>query len=139
MLSYFLVFVVSLYCLGLVSSMLTVRSLNRKGYTYMKYTNCFNPVLWISFVYGFSWKLLVPQHVMEQLLLRYYDGFCKPNCYDSEDGKCVHCGCDAVAKAASPFSECAAGYWGHIIFRRKVYEKVRKEFPVTITAKYGKH
>lgn len=137
--SFLLICVLSavLYLIGATLSLYKIHHLKKEGYDGLNYQDCLNPVLWFSFVYGTLWNWFVPQHVMEQLLLRYYDSFCKPNCYDSATGKCVHCGCNAVAKASVPFASCSADNWGPIIFNKKMYQQMREKYPITIKIEYN--
>lgn len=126
------------YIIGFSVCCLKVFSLKRQGYNEMQCKDCLNPMKWLSFIVGFTMKFLIPKHVFEQLVLRIYDEECRRECYNSEDGRCVECGCDAIAKAYSPQEQCSRGNWGPIIFNERAYRLHRKEYPISIKIKYGK-
>lgn len=124
--------IIVLYLIGLALCTYKVKKLKEQGYEEMQYCHCFDPRKWLSFAVGFLLKYLVPNFVLEQYVIRLYDPYCKSNCYESVDGKCVKCGCDAVAKAMSPSETCSAGMWGPIELSRRKYEAHREEYPITI-------
>lgn len=131
MLTYFYS-IVLLYLVGLLACMWKVRKLKNGGYEEMEHCDCWNPKKWVSFALGFALKHLVADFVFEQYVIRMYDPYCRPNCYEAEDGKCVKCGCDAIAKAMSPSETCSKGQWGPVDFNRKRYEGHRKQYPIKI-------
>lgn len=135
--NFFLIFSVT-YITGVSISGYQIYKLKGKGYEEYGYKTALNPVKWASFAYGYIFKTLLPKHVIEQLVLRYYDEDCKTSCYDAPGGKCKHCGCDAIAKASVPFESCSGGNWGPMIMSKEKYQKQREEFPVKIEIKYGR-
>lgn len=134
--NFFLVFSVA-YSAGVLISGYQVYRLKQKGYEEYGYATALNPIKWFSFAFGYIFKTLLPKHILEQLILRYYDPECKKDCYDTPGGKCKYCGCDAIAKASVPFESCSGGNWGPMIINKKKYQEHRNQFPVTIIIKYG--
>lgn len=80
---------------------------------------------------------MIPDHIFEQYVIRHYAEYCKKNCYNSIDGKCVSCGCHAKAKAWSPLEECSLEHWAPIIWNKKEYEELRKEVPLEIKLEFN--
>lgn len=111
------------------------QKLKSQGFMGITTAECFNPLKWMSVVFGYTMKFLIPQHVFEQYVLRFYDDYCRENCMIP--GKCIKCGCDAVAKGWSFNEKCSMDNWGPIIFNKDKYEELRKQFPVTIKIEYG--
>lgn len=134
-LKFFLLLVI-FYLIGFFSCYIANKKLKSKGLKGVDYWKCANPVLWYSVVIGLIFKFLVPLHVFEQYVLRFYDDFCRPNCLLSADGRCVSCGCDAIAKTFSPVERCSNDNWDKIIWNKKEYEELRKETPVEIKIIY---
>lgn len=134
--NFFLIFSVA-YLLGVVISGYQIYKLKEKGYDEYGYNTALNPVKWVSFAYGYIFKFFFPRHIIEQLTIRYYEEECKRDCYDSPQGKCKECGCDAIAKASVPFESCSKGNWGPMIMNKNKYEAHRLLYPVKITIKYG--
>lgn len=115
----------------------------RKGLKGISTKDCFNPLKWLSVLYGFTLKILIPRHVFEQYVLRIYDEDCQV-CV--EEGKCVGgsicgsdcaCGCDTLAKMYSPTESDSGENWGPIVFNKKEYERHREQYPVKIKIEYG--
>lgn len=94
----------------------------------------FNPIKWVSVLYGWFAKLIFPLHIVEQIILRMYDMECR-KCV--KQGTCIHCGCD-ISKVHVPWESCSNGNWGPFVESKKKYQEMRKEFPVEITINYPK-
>ena len=135
--SIFFYSVLILYLVGSGLCLRKVKSLRAEGFNEITFLQCLNPILWFSLVIGKVFKVLVPPHIFEQYVLRVYDEECRPQCYLSRNGTCVECGCDALAKAYSPISQCSKGNWGRIIFNKSKYKKLRDDYPVQIKINYG--
>lgn len=125
-----------LYGAGYYFSRKEIIALQKTGYSYYERTDAFNPLIWYQFIAGYLLHWVMPRYVMEQYLIRFYDDFCRKNCYLSEDGKCVNCGCDVNKKVLVPGATCAGGYWGPIVWNKKEYIKFREEYPVEIKITY---
>jgi hypothetical protein len=87
-----------------------------------------NPVKWASVLFASFTKMLFPQHIVEQLILRMYDKECI-RC--TRAGTCFACGCDS-SKMYVPWEECFNGNWGGMFESAKEYRAHRSEFPVQI-------
>lgn len=129
----------SLYLFGASTCLLYRYRLHKKGYVTFKWLECFHPKKLFSVCYGFFIKLIIPEHIFEQMVIRRYDPYCRPNCLLSPMGACKHCGCSAEAKMNSPFEYCVKRHWGTMILRRKNYMKHREEYPISILLKFGKN
>lgn len=139
----FCLLIFSVYLLVSFVAMTINKNNKRKGLKGIPTKDCINPLKWMSVLYGFTLKLLIPRHVFEQYVLRMYDEDCQ---ICVKEGKCVggticgsdcSCGCDTIAKMYSPTEKDSGDNWGPIIFNKKEYEELRKETPVKITIEYG--
>jgi len=135
--NFFLIFSVVAYLTGVIISGYQIFKLKEKGYHEYGYLTAINPLKWFSFAYGYVFKFFMPVHIIEQLVIRYYDEECKKDCYDSPSGKCKECGCDAIAKASVPFESCSKGNWGPMILNKNKYKKHRELYPVKIIVRHG--
>lgn len=139
-----------IYCLIVFSGYLIIsgiaylvnKSNKKQGLKGIPTKDCFNPLKWLSVLYGFTLKILIPRHVFEQYVLRMYDPDCSV-CI--KEGKCIGgltcgnqcaCGCDTIAKMYSPTEADSGENWGPIIFNKKEYQELRKDYPVKITITY---
>lgn len=141
MLNYLLIVLgslLALYLITVILTFLTIINLEKEGYDAYSWKDSFNLGLAFSFISGTVFHKLIPEHILEQYVIRLYDPYCKARCYDSEDGKCIDCGCDAVKKAYAPTASCSKGNWGPIIFSKEDYNKLREEYPIKIKVQYGK-
>lgn len=125
---WFLVALASLYLIGVLTCLWATRGNPRidKG-------KCFKPKSWLSYVLGYTFIRFVPLHVFEQFVLRFYDEECS-QCVG--DGKCFDCGCSMPEKAYVPYESCSRNNWGPIIWGKKEYEELRKEYPINIKIDY---
>lgn len=96
---------------------------------------CFNPKKMFSVVFGYILKLIIPSHVFEQYVLRFYSEGCRP-CLDK--GSCVACGCDTKAKMWSPLEKDSKNNWGPIIWSRGKYDLLRSKYPAEVKIFYKK-
>lgn len=124
-----------LYLFGSVMALRYNKKLKKQGFKGISTAECFNPKKWFSVFIGYLFKFLIPQHVFEQYVLRFYDPECRPLCMLK--GPCDVCGCDAIAKGWSYSETCSKGNWPRVIFNKKEYEEFRKNYPVKIEIKYG--
>ena len=108
-----------------------------KGLSGILWKECFSPVKMLSVFIGFLLFVIIPMHIFEQYVLRFYDPYCREKCLMSEAGACDSCGCNAKAKMWSPIERCSRSNWPEIIFSKKKYLQRRKEFPVKIIPEYG--
>ena len=92
-----------------------------------------NPFKWFSLLISAVFISLIPEHVIEQMVLRLYDDECK-GC--KAQGYCSDCGCAMPEKAFDPAASCSKGNWGPMILRKKAYKEFRKQFPITIKVTY---
>lgn len=121
------------YILGSMIAMSMNYSLKNKGLKGIEWYECFSVYKQFNVAIGFVLKSIIPFHIFEQYVLRFYDEDCKP-CLDK--GKCLYCGCDTKAKMWAPGEEDSNDNWGKIIWSKKEYEKYRKRFPVQIKTEY---
>ena len=112
-----------------------------KGLKGITWVDCLNPVKFLSVLYGFLLKTLIPLHVFEQYVLRIYNKDCNV-CI--KGGSCIGgtrcgsdcaCGCDTLAKMYSPLEEDSAGNWVKIEWNKDKYEAKRKLYPIKIEIK----
>lgn len=129
----FFLILISIYIVGAVSALYVNNKNVKKGLKGIPWKDCFNPVKWMSVLYGFFLKVFIPPHVFEQLILRVYDPECQP-CV--ENGKCVHCGCDTIAKMYSPLERDSDNNWDTIIWNKRKYKQHREKFPVKILVEW---
>lgn len=120
---------------GVLASVYNAR-LKRNGLAGISWSECFSPRKMFSVFLGFVVSFSLPDHIFEQLVLRFYDPECRPDCLESESGSCKHCGCNTRAKMASPFEKCSAGNWGEIIWSESKYRQFRAMYPVKIKVEY---
>ena len=141
--TYFLILISIYLTIGLSAVLINKFSIN-KGLKGIPVYQCFSPVKWMSVLYGFILKTIVPLHIFEQYVLRIYDKDCSV-CV--KNGKCIGglncgfncaCGCDTLAKMYSPFETDSGHNWDKIIFNKKKYEEFRKKYPITINISYDK-
>lgn len=130
-------FVLPLYGFGCLSALMYNYWIKKQGAKGIKWVDCLNPVKHLSVLIGFIFYFLIPEHVFEQLVLRVYDDYCRPNCLLGNNGKCDSCGCNTYAKMMSPLEEDSRGNWGSIIWSKKKYKSLREQYPVKIKATYG--
>lgn len=135
MLFWISVITASLYVIGSVSAYLVNVNLKNQGFTGISTAEVLNPLKWVSVFIGYFLKFVIPLHILEQYILRFYDPECRPDCMLV--GRCKTCGCDSVCKAWSPMEECSKKNWPKIIWSKKEYEAFRKKFPVQIKIEYG--
>lgn len=135
MLFWISIIITSIYVLASVSALYVNRGLKLQGFTGISTLQCFNPVKWFSVFIGYAFKYLIPLHIFEQYVLRFYDPECRPDCISK--GKCKICGCDSVCKAWSPIESCSKGNWPPVIYDKEEYQNFREEFPVKIKIEYG--
>lgn len=126
-----------LYLLGTVTALIYNRALKGYGLKGIGYKQCFNPLKQFSVILGFSLSL-IPDHIIEQYVLRLYDTDCRAECYLGNGGKCVSCGCNTKAKMCSPFEMDSKDRWGRIEWSKEKYKKTRELYPVKITINYLK-
>lgn len=112
------------------------KNLKRTGYDVFAWYVCFSPKKILSVVYGFLLKILIPEHIFEQMVLRKYDSYCRPNCIEGNNGHCDKCGCDTIAKMNSPFESCSRGMWGSMILSKRKYKQHRVKYPIEILTRY---
>ncbi len=133
----------SLYLILSLSAVLVNYRNISKGLGGIPYKDCLNPAKWFSVGYGFLLKFVIPPHVLEQYVLRFYEPDCQV-CL--RNGKCVGgtkcgkdcaCGCDTLAKMYSPFETDSGENWGKIIFNETLYKQHRREYPIEIKVNYG--
>ena len=124
-----------IYILAVLACRRANSKLKSEGLKGIGYSECYSPKKLFSVVMGFALNCLIPSHVFEQYVLRFYDKDCKP-CLDK--GKCTMCGCNTKAKMWSPLEEDSGDNWGPIIWNKEEYESLRSKFPVQIDVKYGK-
>jgi hypothetical protein len=80
----------------------------------MRIKDLINPVRWFAFVQANLIKILVPYHIVEQILYRSL--VCR-ECLDK--GSCVGpCGCKTPALFYSYFLSCSEGRWGPFMNRK---------------------
>ncbi len=125
-----------LYIIAALCAMVYNYVLRRKGLEGISYVQCFNPIKLISVWIGFTLWLLVPMHIFEQYVLRFYDPECRTSCLLGNDGSCVKCGCNTTAKMWSPLEKDSNYNWGKIIFSRRKYRELRNKYPVKIKIEY---
>lgn len=88
----------------------------------MRFKDLINPVRWFAFVQGNAFKILVPFHIVEQIV--YRSVVCK-EC--NQKGKCVGpCGCKTPALFYSYYLSCSEGRWGPFLNRKnwKAYKEM---------------
>lgn len=107
------------------------------GLSGIPYGECFNPLKMASVFVGYLLRSIIPDHVFEQYVIRFYDPDCRKDCLLGNDGKCVSCGCDTHSKMWSPMEKDSKSRWGKIIFSKEEYAELRKKYPVTIKITYG--
>lgn len=131
--SILLVFKVLLIFYLIISTiaLIKVRKLKGQGYD-ISFKDALNPIKWLSVFLGTILKYLFIDHIFEQLVVRFYNGYCRPNCLLGNGGDCTHCGCDTKAKMLVPFEQCSGGYWGKFMWSRKKYKEFREKYPITI-------
>ena len=136
-----LLIILGLYLVASLSAVIINYRNKQKGLKGISWVSCFNPIKFFNVAIGLLFKLILPLHVFEQLVLRIYDEDCKV-CLD--EGKCVGgsacgeecaCGCDTVAKMYSPLESDSGENWGPIIWNKNKYEELRKEYPIEIIIK----
>lgn len=125
---------VSLYFLISLEALWFNDKLKKEGFTGIPTVQCFNPLKWVSVFFGYTMKWLIPQHIFEQYVLRFYDEECRVDCMLK--GKCITCGCDAIAKGWSPKEKCSNNNWGPIVFNKRKYKALRDKYPVNIKITY---
>lgn len=113
--------------------------LKKKGLTGIKYSECINPLKHFSVLLGFLLYILIPQHIFEQYVIRFYDDYCRQTCLLNNDGKCIECGCNTAAKMWSPLEADSRNNWGKIIFSKKKYYEHRNNYPIKIQVKFLKN
>lgn len=133
-----LIFSLLLYLFANLYALWEIYKLRSSGYYHYGYGDALKPKKWLSVLIGNVLDAIIPKHVLEQYVLRFYDPICRPRCLLGNNNKCVECGCKTSAKMFSPFEKCAEDYWAPIIFDKAEYEKIRTEYPVQIIIKYGK-
>jgi hypothetical protein len=126
---------ISLYIAASVFAIIVNYRLKKKNYRGISYLECFSPAKQFSVALGMLLSWINPYHILEQLMIRMYAPYCIENCYTSQTGKCVHCGCNSNAKKWSVLERCShtPPWWGKIIWSKKKYEKLRKEHPLDIS------
>lgn len=120
----------------------------RDGFEGVPWLDCINPKKWYSVLYGTILYIIIPPHVFEQYVLRFYAEDCQV-CIKA--GKCVggsscgadcSCGCDTLKKMYSPFEKDSGNIkgvgrsWTKIIRDKKKYEAVRRNSPVSINIEF---
>lgn len=103
-----------------------------KKLTGIGWKECFNPFKMLSVVIGFTLWVIIPMHIFEQYVLRFYDDQCRPTCLLGNKGNCISCGCNTKAKMWSPLEKDSKNNWGKIIFSKKAYIELRKKYPINI-------
>ena len=142
MLKYFLI-AFSVYVLTSLAALWVNHQNKSKGLKGIRNIDCINPIKWMSVLYGFFLKLLIPKHVFEQCVLRMYDSDCAPCIKEGicigglTCGKDCACGCDTLAKMYSPIESDSGENWGPIVFNKNKYLKLREHFPIKITIQHG--
>lgn len=140
----FYLIVFSLYIVSVIIALIINNKNKKIGLKGIDVIECFNPFKFLSVAYGYLLKLLIPHHVFEQYVLRFYDEDCSV-CI--ENGKCIGgkvcgsecgCGCDVFAKMYSPLEKDSGGNWDSIVFNKDKYSKIRDEYPIEISIKYLK-
>lgn len=129
--------IIAIYLFSGISACIANYFMRKKGLKGISYLECFNPLKMISVLVGFILKYVIPQHILEQYVIRFYDEDCRRECVFSSDGKCVSCGCDAIAKMWSPIEEDSKKRWGKIIWRKSKYRAFREKYPLKIKIQYG--
>jgi len=126
-----------LYVFGAISACVANFIMRKKGLEGISYKECLSPLKMISVLLGFALKYIIPQHIFEQYVIRFYDPDCRTECVLGNDGNCVACGCDTIAKMWSPFELCKKKRWPPIIWSKKEYKAYRELYPLKIFVKYG--
>lgn len=131
-----LVILLFLYAFAVIVASSVNSRLKSKGLEGIYWKECFNPFKIFSVFFGIFVKNVIPLHVFEQYVLRFYDSYCRPHCLNGNKGHCVSCGCDTEAKMWSPFEKCSQDNWFKIVWNKKKYERIRKESPIEIKITY---
>lgn len=126
-----------IYIVGAICACIANYVMKKKGLEGISYKECFNPLKMLSVLIGFALKYIIPQHIFEQFVIRFYDEDCRSECILGNDGNCVACGCDTIAKMWSPIEECKKKRWGKIIWSKKKYTAYRQLYPLKIKIQYG--
>jgi len=129
--------IILIYLFSISLAIITNKKLKRRGLQGIKWNECFNPIKLFSVLIGFILYILIPEHIFEQYVIRFYDPYCRKNCLKSDNKECTICGCDVYAKMWSPLEKDSNGNWGKIIISRSKYNKLRKSYPVKINIEYG--
>lgn len=129
--------VLGIYLFGCLSATAYNAWIKNEGAKGIEWKQCLNPIKHLSVFVGFTLYFIIPQHVFEQLVLRVYDDYCRPNCLLGNGGHCDSCGCNTYAKMMSPLESDSRNNWGTIIWSKKKYKKLREQYPVKIEPKYG--
>ena len=128
-----------LICIYSISTLCALgynKCMKLNGLKGIPYKQCFSPIKQFSVVIGFLFSL-IPQHVFEQYVLRFYDDYCRDACLLGNEGKCVSCDCNTVAKMWSPLEKDSKNNWDKIIWSKKRYLEYRKKYPIKIKIQHG--
>lgn len=123
----------ALYVLGVISALIFNYDIKKaKGSKGIEWIECFSPVKMFSVVLGGIMYMIIPMHVFEQYVLRFYDDHCREACLLGNGGKCISCDCNTRAKMWSPLEKDSKNNWGKIIWSKKRYAELRKKYPLKI-------
>lgn len=111
-------------------------SLKNEGLDGIPWKECFSPIKMLSIIIGFTLYIVIPMHVFEQYVLRFYDDECRNTCLLGNNGKCKSCGCNTLAKMWSPLEKDSRKNWGKIIWSKKKYKILRSKYPVKIKIEF---
>lgn len=126
-----------IYAMAVISAVIVNYINKNNGLKGIPYTQCFSPIKLVSVLLGFILFTIIPEHILEQYIIRFYDEDCRAECINGNGGKCVSCGCHTRAKMWSPLERCSKTRWQEIIWSKRKYIELRKEYPLQIKIKYG--
>lgn len=104
-----------------------------RGIKNTRLSDWINPKKWMDVLWSNLFKELFPFHVIEQMVLRFYD---KEVLASIKDGKFISCGCPVPDRMYVLDSNGPDDLWGPILYSKEKYELARKEYPINISVEY---